>query len=92
MKGCDQGRGRPIVNSARGTASRGRGGVLNVWLQGTKMEKVTISLSDLHGQVLVETKPSTGLSSINISDLSSGTYLIKVFTGNGVWVERIILR
>lgn len=65
-------------------------GKVNIWVQDTIMVHVTVVVSDLNGRVLLATKPTSELSSVNISDLSSGTYLIKVLSGNGVWVKRIV--
>ena len=63
-------------------------GILNIDLKDLKT--TSVELYDLNGCLLTSQKTETINSALNISDLSTGIYLLKVATENGSITKRIV--
>jgi hypothetical protein len=65
--------------------------LLNVEVSLLKETQATITIENMLGQVVYTTQTNKQINSINTNNLISGVYFVKVNTGRGVVVEKIII-
>lgn len=61
-----------------------------VTLENSQLKNTKVTLIDMSGRVLLSIKANNSLNQINLSNLSSGVYLMKVITDSYTFEERII--
>ena len=67
-------------------------GVLNVQLNFNLEEEAKVLLYNNVGLVELELAIDSWLNPLDVTSLTSGSYLIKIITSNGIFVERILIK